>query len=131
MTVPDDILAAEQWTCEVERATQLAPLIRELVLRVPDDTEFRFRAGAYVQIEAPAYTLKLADLPVEARFEPAWKRLGVKALSARNPAPTHRAYSIASRPRTRAASCWTFAWRCRHPAPARCRRASFRPTCSA
>lgn len=98
VTVPDDILAAEQWTCEVERATQLAPLIRELVLRVPDDTEFRFRAGAYVQIEAPAYTLKLADLPVEPRFEPAWKRLGVKALSARNPAPTHRAYSIASRP---------------------------------
>ncbi|WP_029042421.1 NADH:ubiquinone reductase (Na(+)-transporting) subunit F [Cucumibacter marinus] len=97
--VPDDILAAESWTSEVLSTTHVAPLIRELVLGVPDTVEFDFKAGSYVQIEAPAYDLDLANLTVAPKYEAAWKELGVRELRLHNPEPTHRAYSIASRPR--------------------------------
>lgn len=97
--VPDDILAAESWTSEVLSTTQVAPLIRELVLSVPDTVDFDFKAGSYVQIDAPAYDLDLANLVAAPEYEAAWKELGVRELRLHNPEPTHRAYSIASRPR--------------------------------
>lgn len=96
--VPEDILAAESWTSEVISTTQVAPLIRELVLSVPEDVDFDFKAGSYAQLDAPAYALDLADLVAAPAFEAAWEELGVRRLRAHNPEPTHRAYSIASRP---------------------------------
>ncbi len=96
--VKEEILAAERWTSQVLSTTQLAPLIRELVLSVPADTGFQFTAGAYVQVDAPAYELDLSTLEAEAGFETAWSELGVRDLRVHNSEATHRAYSVASRP---------------------------------
>lgn len=96
--VPDDILSAESWSSTVLSSTQVAPLIREIVLSVPEGIDFVFKAGSYVQVGVPAFDLDLKDLEVETDFETVWGEMGIANMRLRNPEPTHRAYSVASRP---------------------------------
>ena len=53
--VPDEILSAESWTCEVISNHNLAPLIKELTLALPEGAALDFTAGEYAQVTAPAY----------------------------------------------------------------------------
>ncbi|WAI86581.1 Na(+)-translocating NADH-quinone reductase subunit F [Psychrobacter sp. SC65A.3] len=39
--------------CEVISNDNVATFIKELVLKIPDGEEVNFRAGGYVQLEAP------------------------------------------------------------------------------
>lgn len=96
--VPEDILSAETWTCRVLANEMLAPLIRELVLEVPEGKDFAFRAGAFVQLAAPAYSLDFADIDVPEPHAATWERLGWRRLRAASPEPVTRAYSVASTP---------------------------------
>lgn len=98
VVVPEDILAAESWTARVVSNRMLAPLIKELVLEVPANVDFAFRAGAYMQLEAPAYKLDFATMDVAPEHEDVWQTMGWRQLIATNDAVTHRAYSIASKP---------------------------------
>ncbi|WP_196258052.1 NADH:ubiquinone reductase (Na(+)-transporting) subunit F [Pelagibacterium limicola] len=98
VSVPDDILAAESWSSRVVSNEMVAPLIKELVLEVPEGVNFEFHAGGYVQIEAPPYELAFGDIAVDPRHEAVWQSMswrGIRAISTEN---THRAYSVASRP---------------------------------
>ncbi|AVX05770.1 na(+)-translocating NADH-quinone reductase subunit [Maritalea myrionectae] len=101
VAVPDDILAAESWTARVVSNQMRAPLIKELVLEVPPNVDFAFRAGTYMQLEAPAYTLDFAELDVPPKYDAVWQTMGWRQLVAKNDETTHRAYSIASRPQDR------------------------------
>lgn len=96
--LPEDLLAAEQWQATVVSNTMMAPLIKELVLRLPGDAAFSFRAGAFVQVTAPAYRLDFATLEVAASCAAAWDRYGWRELQAGSDAPVSRAYSVANRP---------------------------------
>lgn len=101
VTVPDAILAAKSWRSTVVSNRMVAPLIRELVLKVPPDVDFDFEPGAYVQLEAPPYALDFARIHVPARFEPIWAETGWRGLKAQSGAAVQRAYSVASRPQDR------------------------------
>lgn len=96
--VLDDILAAESWTSRVISNAMVAPLIKELVLEVPEGVDFAFRAGGYVQLEAPPYSLDFAAIDVDPVHEPVWQTLGWRRMRSATSEPTHRAYSVASRP---------------------------------
>ncbi len=96
--VPDEMLSAETMTCRVVSTRMLAPLIREIVLAPPEGTPFQPRAGAFVQIEAPAYDLRFDSFEVPAPFDAVWQQQGWRTLSVRNPAPVSRAYSLANTP---------------------------------
>lgn len=96
--VPEDILAAGSWECMVVSNIMLAPLIKEVVLKLPEDREFAFRAGSFVQVTAPAYSLDFADIDIAERHEQAWQRFGWRALGVKNTTPVSRAYSIANTP---------------------------------
>lgn len=98
VSVPQDILSAESWTSKVVSNTMLAPLIKELVLEVPEGVSFGFRAGGYVQVEAPAYDLDFSEIAISPDHEGVWQTLGWRALKAAASEATHRAYSVASRP---------------------------------
>ena len=95
--VPDDILSADSYDCEVLSNRSLAPLIKELVLALPDGADFDFIAGEYGQLTAPAYALDFANVDA-GDFAVIWDRRGLRSLSARSPEPVSRAYSIANRP---------------------------------
>ncbi|MGI3183575.1 NADH:ubiquinone reductase (Na(+)-transporting) subunit F [Nioella aestuarii] len=95
--VPDDVLSADRYDCEVLSNRSLAPLIKELVLALPDGADFDFVAGEYGQLTAPAYALDFANVDA-GDFAGIWDRRGLRSLSAHSPDPVSRAYSIANRP---------------------------------
>ncbi len=98
VTVAADVLAAESFPCRVLSNRMLAPLIRELVLELPQGRDFRFRAGGFAQLTAPAYALDFADIDVDPAHGQAWRIAGWPSLRSVSARPVTRAYSIASRP---------------------------------
>ncbi len=96
--LPPALLDVEAFTCGVESIRSLSPLIREIVLELPQGQKFDFRAGAFVQVTAPAYRLNYADIELSDDIRAEWRRLGIDRLAARNDAPLARAYSVANTP---------------------------------
>ncbi|MBL0935469.1 MAG: NADH:ubiquinone reductase (Na(+)-transporting) subunit F [Rhizobiaceae bacterium] len=96
--VADDVLGARRLTCRVASSRTLSPLIRELVLELPEGETFEYTPGAYVQATAPAHSIHFADCNVEPEHEAVWERLGLRALTSQSAIPVARAYSIANRP---------------------------------
>ena len=91
-----DLLGTEVWSCAVKRSRTVAPLIKEIVLALPEAR--RFRAGSYVQVSAPPFTLPFAEIEVEPAHEGAWTSLGLRKFTARSEAAVARAYSVANHP---------------------------------
>lgn len=98
VSVTADMLAAESFPCRVLSNLMLAPLIRELVLELPPGRDFHFRAGGFMQLTAPAYTLDFTTVELDAAHEQAWRIAGWPSLKSVSAKPVARAYSIASRP---------------------------------
>ncbi len=94
--VPADMLGAEQFDTRVRSTRSLTPLIREIVLDLPEGVRPDIFAGSFVQITAPAYSLSYADLEVPDAYHEVWEQL--RALSVTSDAPVMRAYSISNRP---------------------------------
>lgn len=98
--VPEDILSAGGgFTCRVASTTMLAPLIREIVLELPEGHDTGFRAGDFMQLTAPPYRLDFLDLDLPDVFRPAWDSAGWRRLTASSDISVTRAYSLATRPR--------------------------------
>ncbi len=98
LSVPEDVLGSTSHACTVESVASLTPLIREIVLALPEGAEFAFRAGSFVQVTAPPYRLAYRDIDQPDAFREEWRRLGILDLVAGSGVPVSRAYSVASRP---------------------------------
>jgi Na+-transporting NADH:ubiquinone oxidoreductase subunit F len=99
--VSDDLLAAEAFEARVASVTALTPLIREIVLDLPEGKAEHLFAGAFIQITAPPYDLSFDQIEMPAPFESVWEPL--RPLSVRTDEPVTRAYSIANRPKDNSA----------------------------
>lgn len=98
VTVPQGFLGATGFTCIVVSNRQIAPLIRELVLKLPQGQPFDFRAGGFLQLTAPPYDLDFREIELDPSFRDIWRQAdwpGMRSLSAER---VTRAYSIANRP---------------------------------
>lgn len=100
VTVSDEILGARTWECTVSASRTVAPLIRELVLELPPGSEIEFRAGAFVQVDAPPYRRSFADFEIAPEHRQAWGRLRLAGLTAVSERTASRAYSVANTPAT-------------------------------
>ena len=60
--------------------------------------EFNFRAGAYVQIEAPPHVVKFSDFEIEEEYKEDWDRLNLWRYVSKVDEPVVRAYSLANYP---------------------------------
>ncbi|MHB2264531.1 NADH:ubiquinone reductase (Na(+)-transporting) subunit F [Aliihoeflea sp. PC F10.4] len=98
VTVPDEVLGVTTMACTVMSTKSVTPLIKEIVLALPADAGFDFRAGNFVQVIAPAYALAYKDIAIDAPHRAAWEKLGLSKLVATADEPVSRAYSVASRP---------------------------------
>jgi Na+-transporting NADH:ubiquinone oxidoreductase subunit F len=98
VTVAPELLAAASWLCTVRRTRTVAPLIKEILLALPEGQARSFPAGSYVQVTAPAFTLPFSEIAVDPAHEGAWTHLGLRRLTARGNAPVARAYSLANHP---------------------------------
>ncbi len=96
--VADEIMDVGSWTCRVASTRMLSPLIREVVLELPDGETLDFRAGAFVQVTAPAYNLRFTDFDIAPEHGAIWDWLGLRAMASRSAVATSRAYSVANRP---------------------------------
>lgn len=97
--VPPDILSAGGGvTCPVISTRMLAPLIREIVLKLPDDRPRSFLAGDFMQVTAPPYHFEFASLDLPPEFRTAWDAAGWRSLVGASETSVTRAYSLANRP---------------------------------
>jgi Na+-transporting NADH:ubiquinone oxidoreductase subunit F len=76
----------------------VATFIKELVLELPKGEAVNFRAGGYIQIEAPSYHAKFSDFQIEERFRDEWDKYDLWALESKVTEPAIRAYSMANYP---------------------------------
>lgn len=101
LSIPKEILDVRQWTCTVCSNRNVATFIKELVLELPADEPFEFRAGSYVQIQAPPYEIRFRDFDIPAEFREEWDRLDLWRYRVRTREPVTRAYSMANYPEER------------------------------
>ncbi|MBT4934453.1 MAG: NADH:ubiquinone reductase (Na(+)-transporting) subunit F [Rhodospirillaceae bacterium] len=94
--LPTELLTAETWTCSVHKIRTVSPLIKEIILDLPEGQVKSIRAGSYVQIVAPQFELSFADIEVAPEHAETWERMGLRALTVNNKAPVARAYSLAN-----------------------------------
>ncbi|GAA5444786.1 Na(+)-translocating NADH-quinone reductase subunit F [Microbulbifer sp. NBRC 101763] len=96
--VPEEVFGVKQWECTVESNPNVATFIKELTLRLPEGENVDFRAGGYVQLEAPPHHVKFADFEVEDQYRGDWEHFGFFKLESKVTEPVVRAYSMANYP---------------------------------
>ena len=98
ISVPDEVFGVKEWECEVISNDNVATFIKELVLKLPEGEEVNFRAGGYVQLEAPPYKLNYREFDIGKEYHDDWDRFNVWDNEAVNNEPVIRAYSMANYP---------------------------------
>ena len=96
--VPEEVFGVKQWECVVESNPNVATFIKELTLKLPEGENVDFRAGGYVQLEAPPHHVKFSDFSIEEKFRGDWERFGFFNLESKITEPVIRAYSMANYP---------------------------------
>jgi Na+-transporting NADH:ubiquinone oxidoreductase subunit F len=96
--VPEEFFGVKKWECEVISNNNVATFIKELVLKLPEGEVVDFRAGGYVQLEAPPYDIEFKNFDIPAEYRGDWERFKFFDLKAKNPETVIRAYSMANYP---------------------------------
>ena len=94
----ESIFGIKKWECSVISNDNKATFIKELKLAIPEGEVVPFRAGGYIQIEAPAHHIKYADFDIPAEYRGDWERFGFFNLESKVDEETIRAYSMANYP---------------------------------
>ncbi len=99
--VPEEVFGVKQWECVVESNPNVATFIKELTLKLPEGENVDFRAGGYVQLEAPEHHVKFSTFDIEEEYRGDWERFGFFNLESKVTEPVIRAYSMANYPEER------------------------------
>ncbi|GAA0686497.1 NADH:ubiquinone reductase (Na(+)-transporting) subunit F [Marinobacterium maritimum] len=96
--VEDDVFGVKKWECTVESNPNVATFIKELTLRLPEGENVDFRAGGYVQLEAPAHVVNYKDFDIQPEFRGDWDKFDMWQFVSKVDEPVIRAYSMANYP---------------------------------
>jgi len=96
--VPEDALGVQRWECEVASNENVASMIKELNLKLPEGVDVDFRAGGYVQLEIPPYKMDWSTIDVQDEYREDWDTFNFWDLKSEVSEPTIRAYSMANYP---------------------------------
>jgi Na+-transporting NADH:ubiquinone oxidoreductase subunit F len=99
--LPPEVFSVKQWRCKVRSNDNVATFIKELVLELPEGESVPFRAGGYIQIEAPVGTVKYADFDVDDEYRADWDKFNLWRYVSTLEEPVTRAYSMANYPEER------------------------------
>jgi Na+-transporting NADH:ubiquinone oxidoreductase subunit F len=99
--LPPEVFSVKQWRCKVRSNDNVATFIKELVLELPEGESVPFRAGGYIQIEAPVSTVKYADFAVDDEYRADWDKFNLWRYVSTLDEPVIRAYSMANFPEER------------------------------
>ena len=96
--VHDEVFGVKKWQTTVRSNHNVATFIKELVLELPKGETIDFRAGGYIQIESPAYSLKFSEFDVEEEYRDDWDKFNLWKIESVVKEPAIRAYSMANYP---------------------------------
>ena len=96
--VPHEALETKKWECTVRSNENVATFIKELVLELPEGEDVDFKAGGYIQIEAPPHTVHYKDFEIQEEYHPDWDKFDVWRYTSKVEDETIRAYSMANYP---------------------------------
>ena len=96
--VPAEVFDIKKWECIVRSNSNVATFIKELILELPEGESVDFRAGGYIQIEAPEHTVKYSDFIIEDEYKEDWDKFNLWQFVSKVDEPVLRAYSMASYP---------------------------------
>ena len=96
--LPEEVFGIKKWDCEVISNDNQATFIKELKLQIPNGESVPFRAGGYIQIEAPAHHVKYSEFDIPDEYRADWERFGFFKIESQVDDETIRAYSMANYP---------------------------------
>ena len=96
--VEPEVFEIKKWECTVRSNHNVATFIKELVLELPEGEHVDFRAGGYIQIEAPPHTVDYKDFDVEEEYRDVWDQFDIWKYKSVVKEPIVRAYSMANYP---------------------------------
>ena len=96
--VPEEVFGVKKWECEVVSNDNVATFIKALVLKLPEGENVNFRAGGYIQIEAPPHKLSYKDFDVADEYREDWDKFNLWRYESVVNEPVERAYSMANYP---------------------------------
>jgi Na+-transporting NADH:ubiquinone oxidoreductase subunit F len=96
--LPEEVFGIKKWDCEVLSNDNVATFIKELKLGIPDGESVPFRAGGYIQIEAPPHHVKYKEFDVPDTYRKDWEHFGFFDVESKCEEETIRAYSMANYP---------------------------------
>ena len=99
--LPPEVFSVRQWRCRVRSNHNVATFIKELVLELPEGASVPFRAGGYIQIEAPPGTVSYADFDIDEEDRTDWDKFNLWRYVSTVGEPVTRAYSMANYPEER------------------------------
>ncbi len=104
--IPEEVFGIKKWDAVVVRNYNVASFIKEFVVEIPEDMDYK--AGGYIQIEIPPCEVSYKDIDITAhpeehpgepdKFKLEWDKFGLWDLKMKNDESVERAYSMASYP---------------------------------
>ncbi len=96
--VPAEIFDVKKWECTVKSNHNVATFIKEFVLELPPGESVDFRAGGYIQIEAPPHEVEYKDFDIEKEYREDWDKFDIWRYKSVVHDDIIRAYSMANYP---------------------------------
>lgn len=98
LVIPPEIFEIKKWECTVRSNKNVATFIKELLLELPEGEKVDFRAGGYIQIEAPPHTVYYKDFDIDEEYKADWDKWDMWKYVSKVDEPVMRAYSMANYP---------------------------------
>ncbi|NQW28024.1 MAG: NADH:ubiquinone reductase (Na(+)-transporting) subunit F [Flammeovirgaceae bacterium] len=105
ITIPEEVFGIKKWEATVVRNYNVASFIKEFVVQLPEDMDYK--PGGYIQIEIPECEIDFKKMDITAhpeehdqvdKFKLEWDKFGLWNLRMKNEEVVTRAYSMASYP---------------------------------
>lgn len=96
--VEPEFFNVQKWECTVESNPNMATFIKELTLKLPEGENVDFRAGGYIQIEAPAHVADYKEFDIEEEYRSDWDHFKIWDNVSVVKEDIIRAYSMANYP---------------------------------
>jgi Na+-transporting NADH:ubiquinone oxidoreductase subunit F len=96
--VDEVYFGVKTWQCTVKNVRQVATLISEIELGLPEGEQTDFRPGSFVQVTCPPYQLSFSQLDIDGAYRDVWDKSRLWSLKASISQAVIRAYSVANKP---------------------------------
>ena len=98
LELPAEIFSISKWECQVISNKSRATFIKELVLTLPEGADLDFRAGGYIQIDAPPHVAEYKTMEIDEEFRGDWDKYDLWQYRSEVDETIMRAYSMANYP---------------------------------